>query len=112
MIIRNNGSNPSEPNHASSGPRPQEGPSAAAQRLQGRSGGTNSAASSDDISGLSFDHGGGESHFMKAFSDCYVPENDGHGKFTPCPRTKFPRTDHGAPGDNKKPHGGYPGQGH
>ena len=55
----------------------------------------------DDITGISFDH---EDHnrFLGILGAPYSAQDDGHGKFTPAPRTEWPRTDHGAPGDNKR----------
>lgn len=78
------------------------GGSLAEGRVNGRVGGTvgGGVKSHDDVSGISFDSDD-NNRFLSILGAPYSATDDGHGKFSPAPRTKWPRTDHGTPGDNK-----------
>ena len=90
--------NQNTPSH----PAPLGGPSVAEGRLGGRMGAPIVAAGGhDDVSGISFGHDE-DNRFLNILGAPYSATDDGHGKFTPAPRTRIPRTDHGTPGDNKK----------
>jgi len=100
MIIGRNQSNITGGNSNGSGPV-GEGLSAATDRLNGRSArGGGHSGSSDDISSLMFDQGD-DNRFAGILGEPYVPQVGENGKVEPLPRTRWPRTDHGAPGDNK-----------